>query len=131
MADKSFYATGKRKTAIARVWLTPGSGQFKINNLSHDDYFGNIGDTKQKLDSPFVLTDTREKFDVMATLKGGGKSAQAEALRHGISKALLEVDVANRTALKKAGFLTRDSRVKERKKYGHKAARASFQFSKR
>ena len=131
MADNKFYATGKRKTAIARVWLTAGSGEVKVNKLDSDAYFGNIGDTKQKVDSPFVVTDTVEKFDVMATLKGGGKSAQAEALRHGISKALLEVDAEHRNTLKKAGFLTRDPRVKERKKYGKKGARASFQFSKR
>ena len=131
MADKSFYATGKRKTAIARVWLTPGSGNVKINKQTHDEYFGNIGDTKQKIDAPFIVTDTVEKYDVMATLKGGGKSAQAEALRHGISRALLEVDPELRLSLKKAGFLTRDPRVKERKKYGKKGARASFQFSKR
>ena len=131
MAEKTFYATGKRKTAIARVWLKPGSGEVKVNSLGLDEYFGNIGDTRHKVDTPFRLTDTVEKFDVMATLKGGGKSAQADALRHGISKALLEVDPENRLSLKKAGLLTRDSRVKERKKYGKKGARASFQFSKR
>nr|MBF0221699.1 30S ribosomal protein S9 [Desulfobulbaceae bacterium] len=131
MADTNFYATGKRKTAVARVWLKPGSGDVKVNKLDAEVYFGNIGDTKQKVDSPFVITDTLEKYDVMATLKGGGKSAQADALRHGISRALLEVDAEFRGSLKKAGFLTRDSRVKERKKYGKKGARASFQFSKR
>jgi len=130
-ADKSFYATGKRKTAIARVWLKSGTGNVNVNKLGSEEYFGNIGDTQQKIDSPFVVTDTLEKFDVTATLKGGGKSAQAEALRHGISKALLEVDPEFRISLKKAGFLTRDSRIKERKKYGKKGARASFQFSKR
>ncbi len=131
MAAKKFYATGKRKTAIARVWLTSGSGEVNVNKLSLEDYFGNIVDSRQKVDSPFILTDTVEKFDVVATLKGGGKSAQADALRHGIAKALLEVDPENRMTLKKAGLLTRDSRVKERKKYGKKGARASFQFSKR
>jgi small subunit ribosomal protein S9 len=130
-AEKRFYATGKRKTAIARVWLKSGSGTVSVNKLGAEDYFGNIGDTKQKVDSPFVVTDTLEKFDVIATLKGGGKSAQVDALRHGISKALLEVDPEYRISLKKAGFLTRDSRIKERKKYGKKGARASFQFSKR
>ena len=130
-AEKSYYATGKRKSAIARVWLKPGSGAINVNKLASEDYFGNIGDIQQKVDSPFVVTDTLEKFDVMATLKGGGKSAQADALRHGISKALLEVDPEHRILLKKAGFLTRDPRVKERKKYGKKGARASFQFSKR
>lgn len=131
MADKNFYATGKRKTAIARVWLTPGAGEVKVNKLSLMEYFGNVIDTHIKVEIPFRLTDTVEKFDVMATLKGGGKSSQADALRHGISKALLEVDPEYRLSLKKAGLLTRDSRVKERKKYGKKGARASFQFSKR
>ena len=131
MADKNFYATGKRKTAIARVWLTPGSGEVKVNKLSLMEYFGNVIDTHLKVEIPFRLTDTVEKFNVMATLKGGGKSSQADALRHGISKALLEIDPEFRLSLKKAGLLTRDSRVKERKKYGKKGARASFQFSKR
>jgi len=131
MADKNFYATGKRKTAIARVWLTPGSGEVKVNKLSLMEYFGNVIDTHLKVEIPFRLTDTVEKYNVMATLKGGGKSSQADALRHGISKALLEIDPEYRLSLKKAGLLTRDSRVKERKKYGKKGARASFQFSKR
>jgi small subunit ribosomal protein S9 len=131
MAAKKFYATGKRKTAVARVWLTAGSGDVKVNTLNLEDYFGNIIDTRQKVNTPFVLTDNVEKFDVVATLKGGGKSAQADALRHGIAKALLEIDPEQRLSLKKAGLLTRDSRVKERKKYGKKGARASFQFSKR
>jgi len=99
--------------------------------MALEDYFGNIVDSRQKVNTPMALTDNVEKFDVIATLKGGGKSAQADALRHGISKALLEVDPENRMSLKKAGFLTRDARVKERKKYGKKGARASFQFSKR
>jgi len=131
MAAKKFYATGKRKTAVARVWLTPGSGQVSVNKMNLEDYFGNIVDSRYKVNGPFSLTDNVEKFDVIATLKGGGKSAQADALRHGISKALLEVDPEHRLSLKKAGFLTRDPRVKERKKYGKKGARASFQFSKR
>ncbi|MDD5758225.1 MAG: 30S ribosomal protein S9 [Desulfobulbaceae bacterium] len=131
MADKNFYATGKRKTAIARVWLTPGTGEVKVNKLSLMEYFGNVMDTHIKVEVPFRLTDTVEKYNVMATLKGGGKSSQADALRHGISKALLEIDPEYRLSLKKAGLLTRDSRVKERKKYGKKGARASFQFSKR
>lgn len=130
MSEQRYYATGKRKTAIARVWLKPGKGEINVNKLTFADYFGGAIDVKLAT-KPFVLTDSVEKFDVFATLKGGGKSAQSEALRHGIAKALLEVDVANRPALKKAGFLTRDARAKERKKYGKKAARASFQFSKR
>jgi small subunit ribosomal protein S9 len=131
MAETKFYATGKRKTAVARVWLTPGSGQFKVNKKTLEEYFGNIDVAKIKLDTPFRLTDNLEKFDIMATLKGGGKSSQVDALRHGISKALLEVSPENRLSLKKAGLLTRDPRVKERKKYGQKGARARFQFSKR
>ncbi len=131
MAAKKFYATGKRKTAVARVWLTSGSGEVVVNKLSLEDYFGNMIDSRLKVNGPFNLTDNVEKFDVVATLKGGGKSAQADALRHGISKALLEIDPEYRLTLKKAGLLTRDSRVKERKKYGKKGARASFQFSKR
>ncbi|MDA8159540.1 MAG: 30S ribosomal protein S9 [Desulfobacteraceae bacterium] len=131
MAEQNFYATGKRKTAVARVWLTPGSGEVVVNRLSLAEYFGNLGDTAQKVETPFRLTDTLERYNVMATLKGGGKSSQADALRHGISKALLEVDPEFRLSLKRAGLLTRDSRVKERKKYGKKGARASFQFSKR
>lgn len=131
MAVKKFYATGKRKTAVARVWLTPGSGDVVVNKLSLAEYFGNVPDTHIRVESPFRLTDTVEKYNVFATLTGGGKSAQADALRHGISKALLEADPEFRLSLKKAGLLTRDSRVKERKKYGKKGARASFQFSKR
>jgi len=131
MAETKYYATGKRKTAVARVWLTPGSGQFNVNKMGLDEYFGNPDETRQKVTHPFLLTDTLEKYDVFATLKGGGKSAQVDALRHGISKALLEADPEHRLSLKKAGLLTRDARVKERKKYGKKGARASFQFSKR
>ncbi len=130
MAQDRFYATGKRKTAIARVWLTPGTGKVVVNKQDAEEYFGNTYRT-YKIDKPFKVTDNAEKFDVMATLCGGGKSAQVEALSHGISRALLEVDVENRGALKKSGLLTRDPRVKERKKYGQKGARAKFQFSKR
>ena len=102
MADKNFYATGKRKTAIARVWLTLGTGEVKVNKLSLMEYFGNVLDTHIKVEVPFRLTDTVEKYNVMATLKGGGKSSQADALRHGISMALLEVDPEYRLSLKKA-----------------------------
>lgn len=129
MADQ-FYATGKRKSAIARVWLAPGKGEMQVNQKALGEYFGGLL-IRKKVEQPFTLTKTLEKFDVSATLKGGGKIAQAEALRHGISKALLEVDPELRSILKKAGLLTRDPRVKERKKYGRRAARASFQFSKR
>ncbi|MFC1524455.1 30S ribosomal protein S9 [Thermodesulfobacteriota bacterium] len=130
MAEVRYYATGKRKTAVARVWLKAGSGNFQINKKSLEDYFG-AGVARNKAEKPFTLTETMEKYDVIATLRGGGKSAQSEALRHGISKALLEVDPDYRLTLKKAGLLTRDPRAKERKKYGKKGARASFQFSKR
>lgn len=131
MAERKIYATGKRKTAVARVWIVPGSGAVMVNQKSLDDYFGGLVDSKAKVETPFRVTDTIGKFDVMATLSGGGMSAQSEALRHGIAKALLEVQGDYRHPLKKAGLLTRDSRVKERKKYGKKSARASFQFSKR
>lgn len=131
MADQKIYATGKRKSAIARVWLTAGDGTVVVNKKhSMAEYFGGAMDERLIL-KPFTLTDTDGKYNVMVTLKGGGKSAQSEALRHGIAKALTEIDPENRGALKKAGMLTRDSRVKERKKYGQKGARARFQFSKR
>ena len=130
MAEEQFYATGKRKTAVARVWLKPGSGNIQVNKQTIDEYFGGI-DARQKIEKPFLLTETMTKYDVMATLRGGGKSAQSEALRHGISKALLGADPEYRVTLKKAGMLTRDPRAKERKKYGQKGARARFQFSKR
>lgn len=130
MAQDRYYATGKRKTAIARVWLTPGSGKVVVNKMDAEAYFG--GNFKvHKIEKPFAITETTEQYDVLATLKGGGKSAQVEALSHGISRALLEVDQENRLPLKRSGLLTRDPRAKERKKYGQKGARAKFQFSKR
>ncbi|RWX52413.1 SSU ribosomal protein S9P [Candidatus Electrothrix marina] len=130
MAQEQTYATGKRKSAVARVWITPGSGNVVVNQQSTDSYFGNIF-FEQKVDKPFAVTETAEKFDVKATVQGGGKSAQVDALVHGISKALQEVNPEFRDSLKKAGLLTRDSRIKERKKYGQRGARARFQFSKR
>lgn len=130
MAQDRFYATGKRKNAVARVWLTPGSGKVVVNKLEADDYFGQIF-KGHKIVKPFKVTETIEQYDVIATLKGGGKSAQVDALCHGISKALLETDPENRLPLKQSGLLTRDPRMKERKKYGQKGARAKFQFSKR
>ncbi len=130
MAQDRFYATGKRKTAIARVWLTPGTGKVIVNKLDVDDYFGQIFKS-QRIFKPFKVTDTLERYDVIATLKGGGKSAQVDALSHGISKALLETNPEIRLQLKQSGLLTRDPREKERKKYGQKGARAKFQFSKR
>ncbi len=130
MAQDRFYATGKRKNAIARVWLIPGNGKVVVNKMGAEEYFGGIFKT-QKIEKPFKITETTEQYDVVATLKGGGKSAQVDALSHGISRALLEVDGENRLPLKRSGLLTRDPRVKERKKYGQKGARAKFQFSKR
>lgn len=130
MAQEQTYATGKRKNAIARVWITPGTGTMNINKKSLEDYFGNIF-FEPKINKPFAVTEMVEKFDVKATVKGGGKSAQVDALVHGISKALQDHNPELRDALKKAGLLTRDSRCKERKKYGQRGARARFQFSKR
>jgi len=130
MAQEQTYATGKRKSAIARVWITPGSGNVVVNKESTDSYFGNIF-FEQKVAKPFAVTETTEQFDVKATVKGGGKSAQVDALVHGISRALQELNPELRDSLKKAGLLTRDSRCKERKKYGQRGARARFQFSKR
>jgi small subunit ribosomal protein S9 len=130
MAAASFYGTGKRKSSIARVWLKPGSGKIIVNDKSLDEYFGRET-SKMVVKQPLELTENSDKFDIFVTVKGGGDSGQAGAIKHGITKALLEADVALRGTLKKAGFITRDSRVKERKKYGKAAARRSFQFSKR
>jgi small subunit ribosomal protein S9 len=130
MAEQSFYATGKKKTSIARVWLQPGSGNITVNRLPLDDYFGRAI-LKMVIDQPLELTESVGKFDISVNVCGGGHSGQAGAIKHGISKALTVYDTDLRPVLKKAGFLTRDSRVKERKKYGRRAARARFQFSKR
>jgi small subunit ribosomal protein S9 len=130
MSEDRFYATGKRKNAIARVWLKPGPGNMVINDRPIEVYFGRAT-SKMVIMQPFELTQTVGKFDIFVTVAGGGLSGQAGAIKHGISKALLAVDSTYRPTLKSAGFLTRDSRIKERKKYGKKAARASFQFSKR
>ncbi|MBD1400963.1 30S ribosomal protein S9 [Pelovirga terrestris] len=130
MAEQKYYATGKRKTSIARVWLTPGSGVITVNKRPLDVFFGRET-SKMVIRQPLELTDNLGKFDVSVNVVGGGISGQAGAIKHGITKALLEVDPALRGLLKKAGFITRDSRIKERKKYGRAAARRSFQFSKR
>jgi small subunit ribosomal protein S9 len=130
MNDDRRYATGKRKNAVARVWLKPGTGKIVINDRPVDTYFGRQT-SRMVIMQPFELTQTVGRFDTVATVHGGGLSGQAGAVKHGISRALLEVDATYRSTLKSAGFLTRDSRVKERKKYGRRAARASFQFSKR
>ncbi len=130
MSDQGFYATGKRKNAIARVWLRPGTGRIVVNDRPVDEYFGRQT-SRMVVMQPFELTQTLGRFDTFVRVQGGGLSGQAGALKHGISKALLEVDLGHRSVLKSAGFLTRDARVKERKKYGRRGARASFQFSKR
>jgi small subunit ribosomal protein S9 len=130
MAEQKYYATGKRKTSIARVWLTPGNGVITVNKRPLDVFFGRET-SKMVIRQPLELTDNLGKFDVSVNVVGGGISGQAGAIKHGITKALLEVDPALRGVLKKAGFITRDSRIKERKKYGRAAARRSFQFSKR
>ncbi|WP_022852729.1 30S ribosomal protein S9 [Thermodesulfatator atlanticus] len=126
-----FYATGKRKTAIARVWLIPGSGNFRVNNKDFDEYFSDTVVARHVVEQPFNITGTAGKFDIVCTVKGGGKSAQAEAIRHGVARALIVYNEELRPSLKKAGFLTRDARVKERKKYGLRGARRGQQYSKR
>jgi small subunit ribosomal protein S9 len=125
-----YYGTGKRKNAIARVWITPGTGQVTINDRPADKYLGRLV-LERLIQQPFEVTETVGKFDVIARCKGGGISGQAGAIRHGVSKALVEADPDLRPILRKLGFLTRDPRVKERKKYGRKRARRGFQFSKR
>lgn len=127
---ESIYATGKRKTSIARVWLIPGEGKFTVNERGMKDYFTTETGELVIL-QPFEVTGTQNRFDVKANVRGGGLSGQSVAIRHGISKALLEYNPELKDALKKAGFLTRDSRVKERKKYGRRGARRRPQFSKR
>ena len=130
MANAQFYGTGRRKSSIARVRLVPGTGKILINTRDIDDYFG-LETLKVVVRQPLVTTDTLGKFDIIAKVQGGGFTGQAGAIRHGVARALLTVDEEYRPALKAAGFLTRDSRMKERKKYGLKAARRAPQFSKR
>ena len=131
-ADKSakYYRTGRRKKSIARVYLVPGKGEITINKRTIDDYFG-LETLKVIVRQPLAATDTADKFNVIVTVKGGGYTGQAGAVRHGIARALLQADPDYRPTLKKAGYLTRDPRMKERKKYGLKAARRAPQFSKR
>ncbi len=129
-ADVKYYGTGRRKSSVARVYLTAGKGEITINGRTIDDYFG-TEILKTIVRQPLVVTDTEGKFDIKVTVKGGGTTGQAGAVRHGISRALLEADADYRPALKKEGFLTRDPRMKERKKYGLKKARRAPQFSKR
>ncbi|MBQ8799576.1 MAG: 30S ribosomal protein S9 [Lachnospiraceae bacterium] len=130
MAKARYYGTGRRKSSIARVYLVPGTGKVTINKRDIDNYFG-LETLKLIVRQPLALTETADKFDVIVTVRGGGFTGQAGAIRHGISRALLQADADYRPALKKAGFLTRDPRMKERKKYGLKAARRAPQFSKR
>lgn len=125
-----FYGTGRRKMAVARVWVSPGEGEILVNGRSYEEYFPRES-SRLVLLQAFAVTETTGKFDVHATAAGGGPSAQAEAMRHGISRALCEVDPDFRPPLKKAGFLTRDARIKERKKYGQPGARKRYQYSKR
>ena len=130
MATQYYYGTGRRKSSVARVYLKPGNGTITINEKDIDAYFG-TEILKMIVRQPLAVTETEGKFDVMVNGKGGGYTGQAGAIRHGISRALLEVDDEMRSPLKRAGFLTRDPRMKERKKYGLKAARRAPQFSKR
>ncbi|MBQ7299846.1 MAG: 30S ribosomal protein S9 [Clostridia bacterium] len=129
-AKPYFYGTGRRKKSTARVRIMPGTGVITINGRDIDDYFG-LETMKLIVNQPFGVTATEGKFDIIANVRGGGFSGQAGAIRHGVAKALLQADETFRPALKKAGFLTRDPRMKERKKYGLKAARRAPQFSKR
>ena len=130
MATAKFYGTGRRKSSVARVYLVPGTGKVTINKRDLDEYFG-LDTLKLIVRQPLVLTETADKYDVLVNVLGGGFTGQAGAIRHGISRALLQADADFRPALKKEGYLTRDPRMKERKKYGLKAARRAPQFSKR
>ena len=129
-AKEQFYGTGRRKSAVARVYLKPGKGNITVNKREIDDYFG-LETLKTIVRQPLVATETEKKYDINVNVKGGGTTGQAGAIRHGIARALLKVDADFRPTLKAAGFLTRDPRMKERKKPGLKAARRAPQFSKR
>ncbi len=130
MTATRFYATGKRKSAIAKVWLSEGTGNVKVNGRPAEDYF-TMDTAREMVFQPLSVTESGNKFDFMIKVSGGGIAGQAGAVKHGISKALMEFDPEMRGLLKKAGYLTRDARIKERKKYGQRGARARFQFSKR
>ena len=130
MATTKYYGTGRRKSSVARVYLVPGTGKITINKRDIDEYLG-LETLKVVVRQPLVATETIDKFDVLVNVRGGGYSGQAGAIRHGIARALLKADAEFRPTLKKAGYLTRDPRMKERKKYGLKAARRAPQFSKR
>ena len=131
MAKMQYYGTGRRKSSVARVRLVPGKGNIIVNKKTLDDYFGGLELLKNEVKRPLQITGAEGKFDVIATVKGGGTTGQSGALRHGVSRALCQADPENRPALKAAGFLTRDPRMKERKKYGLKKARKASQFPKR
>jgi small subunit ribosomal protein S9 len=126
----AFYSTGRRKQAVARVWMMPGSGKIVINHREIDDYFGRAT-SKMIIRQPLELTETVSRYDIYVTVRGGGLSGQADAIQHGITRSLMQINASFRPALKKAGYVTRDPRIKERKKYGQRGARARFQFSKR
>jgi small subunit ribosomal protein S9 len=130
MSAETIYATGKRKTAVARVWLKAGSGKITVNHRTAEEYFERET-SRMVMRQPLELIEVLEDYDVVATVAGGGHSAQAEAMRHGIARALCAADPERRSPLKRAGFLTRDARKKERKKYGQPGARKRFQYSKR
>jgi small subunit ribosomal protein S9 len=130
MTQQRYYATGKRKSAIARVYMKTGNGNIVVNKRSYDEYFSRPS-LKMIIKQPFEITGKKDQFDLYINVSGGGVAGQAGAVKHGISKALLEYDAELRGILKKAGFLTRDARIKERKKYGQPGARKRFQFSKR
>jgi small subunit ribosomal protein S9 len=130
MTQQRYYATGKRKSAIARVYMKAGNGNIVVNKRSYDEYFTRPS-LKMIIKQPLDITGKKDQFDLYVNVSGGGVAGQAGAVKHGISKALLEYDAELRSVLKKAGFLTRDARVKERKKYGQPGARKRFQFSKR
>jgi small subunit ribosomal protein S9 len=131
MEEKRYYATGKRKSAVARVWMKPGEGKIIINNRTVDEYFGGLDAKKATIIQPLKLTDLNDQYDIFVNVHGGGLTGQAEAIRHGIAKTVILINPGLRLVLKKTSLLTRDSRIKERQKYGLKGARKRFQYSKR
>jgi small subunit ribosomal protein S9 len=130
VAENQFYGTGRRKTSTARVYLRPGTGEIRVNKKTFEDYFPNQA-LRMVIRQPLQLTETASKFDILVNVAGGGPAGQAGAVRHGITRALMEFNADLRPTLKQAGLVTRDPRIKERKKYGQKGARKRFQFSKR
>lgn len=130
MAAELYHSVGKRKTSVARIWMKPGSGVITVNNRSFEDYFV-MSSGRNVIKQPLEITETVGKYDILINVKGGGISGQAGAVRHGITRALIQVNPEFRGPLKKASLVTRDSRMKERKKYGQPGARARFQYSKR